>query len=622
MSTNPWLQKFGLSLSHNPDFEENGKQYYGFIFGHPQKGGKVKFSEAVNYTPQGNKIDENGFLIKSQYSKPGNEYQTEILSPIGFASPTVGDRLVHSWKTCQDQLHCLEPIQKTAVNAIKKWLNGNKSALWYHDSNPGECGFGGHHLHIVIESATTASGNYCRPNAGRSYGDVTRAIKNAGGYYKSQAITDIDGYVTYCSKSPREFLGTKSNKIARVWKRWTVCPKEVEEHECAEAAEIEKTYEGFGEEPDGARAEVFGEGDDEDSEPSPNMFRRATVEYGESIARKRKADEMEQASVEENAKEFMLTRETAIEKYVNSVAKLMAHYNVYDKERLKQKAFEDEAHKKYLSMLISKRQYDRSVEAALEIVKIEWSKRTMIQLCELNLKDKSYVDNAYYMSLPESIYAWFCWAHNQFGCVRTFVETLSNVVDRKTGKKNTFLIVGASNTGKTFFFNKPLQKLQPMKTLVGSMGNASPFMWEKCQGQRLIFIDECKIDPTNIETAKLLFGGEEPEVGCKGKIAGEVLKVPVICSGNVNPWHLARSDVDIEAMKNRCFRYTTVYLKGVPQYTKDISPHIWWYLVNSLELFPDPSDYTLQNINKQYPETSMTVQEIVDSEAEEELQLE
>lgn len=272
-------------------------------------------------------------------------------------------------------------------------------------------------------------------------------------------------------------------------------------------------------------------------------------------------------------------------------------------------------------MLISKRMYDNSVAAALEIIRVEWSKKNMLEMCELNLKNKDFVDNEHYMSVAESLYAWFCWAHNQFGDVRSFVETLCNIVDRKTGKKNTLLLVGSSNTGKTFFFNKPLQRLQPMKTLVGSMGNASPFMWEKCQGQRLIFVDECRIDPTNIETAKLLFGGEEPEVGCKGKIAGEVLKAPVICSGNVDPWYMARSTVDKEAMMNRCEKYTTIPLRGVPKYVKDITPHIWWYLVNSLSLFTTSAEYTLENINKQYPETALQVETIEDS-VPDELELE
>lgn len=618
MSANPWVQKFGTE-EHNPDFDESGKPYYGFIFGHSSKGSGKKFPEAVNFIPQGQKVDENGYLIKSHYPKPGNEYQLEILSPLNFNPPTVGDKLVHSWKTCNDQLQQLETFQKSAVNALKKWLNTQKAAVWFHD---GQCGdrseFGGPHLHVVIESAKTSQGNFCRANAGRQYQDVVKAIRNAGGYYRSTAIKDIDGYVTYCSAAPREFLGTRSNKLARYWKQNRQNPKEMREEEIADPPEVNDAYESFGE-VEGERPVQFGECNDSDDDIcTPQLMRQATANFGLAVAQKRSADEAFQE--EAPTKDFFaLSKESASEKYVQGIIKLMDTYNVYDKERLKLKAFENANHEKYLTMLISKRQFDNAVQAAIDIIKVRWSKRSLLQMAEICLQDKSLVDNELYLSLPESMYAWFCWAHNQFGDVRNFVATLCSIVDRKSGKQNTLLLVGASNTGKSFFFNKPLQKVQPMKTLVGNMGNASPFMWEKCQGQRLIFIDECRIDASNIETAKLVFGGEEPEVGCKGKIAGEVLKTPVICSGNVDPWTMAKTQVDKEAMMNRCVRYTTQYLRGVPRYTRDLSPHIWWYLVNSLDIFTESSEFTLANINAQYPETVLT--QSVPEEDPEEIEL-
>nr|QTE03761.1 MAG: nonstructural protein 1 [Phylloscopus fuscatus parvoviridae sp.] len=111
------------------------------------------------------------------------------------------------------------------------------------------------------------------------------------------------------------------------------------------------------------------------------------------------------------------------------------------------------------------------------------------------------------------------------------VRWLMNLLDRKTGKKNTWYIVSPPNAGKTFFCDCIADYFQSVGHLKPWNRNNS-FPLEELDGARVCFWNEPNFESGNTAECLKLLGGDNLSVAIKYNRPSTVQNVPVICTSN------------------------------------------------------------------------------------------
>lgn len=153
--------------------------------------------------------------------------------------------------------------------------------------------------------------------------------------------------------------------------------------------------------------------------------------------------------------------------------------------------------------------------------------------------------------------------------IKNFILNLFKVVERKSGKRNVFAVIGKSNSGKS----------QLMETFVRAyFGNCfgtptnnprSGFPWGNCINCRVLLWEEPYILDDNYEDFKKIGGGQATTVDVKYQSHCELEPTPVIVTSNKPLTHsLSIADMSKqEEVKNRCYTYTLN--QAVPDDKKD-----------------------------------------------------
>lgn len=118
----------------------------------------------------------------------------------------------------------------------------------------------------------------------------------------------------------------------------------------------------------------------------------------------------------------------------------------------------------------------------------------------------------------------------------------------RSNKKNTFIIQGPSNTGKSYF-------VRPFASLFqyGEITNGNQFMFENCINKELIVWEEPLINSEHAEKCKLVFEGTTTQVACKFKAPKTLSPTPVLITTNKPIWYYTESNEG--ALRNRSFIY-------------------------------------------------------------------
>nr|WPD49022.1 MAG: nonstructural protein 1 [Protoparvovirus sp.] len=127
-----------------------------------------------------------------------------------------------------------------------------------------------------------------------------------------------------------------------------------------------------------------------------------------------------------------------------------------------------------------------------------------------------------------------------------FDETFHSWITKQSGKKNTLLLLGPSNTGKTSFISN-LKKLVSW----GEVVNGSNFNYEALVDCYLGIYEEPLISPENAEKFKQIAGGEETSIAIKYKKPHILPRTPLLMTSNHVPWRFCTAEQ--KAMENRMF---------------------------------------------------------------------
>lgn len=161
------------------------------------------------------------------------------------------------------------------------------------------------------------------------------------------------------------------------------------------------------------------------------------------------------------------------------------------------------------------------------------------------------------------------------------ISATINVMDKKSVKKNTIMILGPSNGGKSVVYSVPLQTLVPLKCMLSSAGNASQFLWDSLPGNRACFMEEASITQEHQNTAKKVLGGEECSVNVKHEKDVVLKRTPVIMTCNDDPFYMVQKQCDRIALRNRVYAFSTKEWPEFKLVEEQVNPGMWYKILKA-----------------------------------------
>lgn len=579
------------------DTQRNGYPYYFIVVG----GDWISPSCC---SPQAVKLDDYGQPVRSKFPNARQPFWLIDLQPSGRDGSTVDNRLVASWKTGAEKLATMGQHEKQVLNTLKKFLNQSDAAIWYHNGNEDLCSqFGGPHYHIVYENAERPDGSWPVLHNLNIYQTLVKCAKSAGGYARAQRIVSLDGAIKYLSTAPRLYMGTRSKQLGKLRASLLGQPWDSTQPWVDDDGD---DFFGIEAVPNAQRGikrswNDFETNDDNDFERTINRHAGGSKQDLVPVQQSQPAklqDVDAQPSCSRPAQgDFGIKelRETAGDRLSKVIESIMRYLMAFTYEEINDAVSNlQPTDPVYITWnrLLKRPGTQAIVKRIYDSIKIEYLCMTFEQMCTEYMKTVDWKSSTY-LSPSDSIRALDTWCSGNGMTLDLFCRSVIQVMDKKTGKKNTILVIGPSNAGKTVFLKKPLEKIVKFHSQIGSVGNASQFLWMSVPGTRCVFIEECLLAPEHIETAKLIFGGECAVVDQKCQAPAKVMRTPVFITSNHYPWMLANTSADKVALENRTFVFNVRSDSQLALMTGYLNPAMWYMICATYKKNYDIEDYVL-----------------------------
>lgn len=522
--------------------------------------------------------------------------------------------LAEQWKTPRDELDNLPADEKAALNALKKWLNANDVGVWWHDGNSDVCSrFPGAHLHVVYKSIQGSLGQYLSINDQNSFRALRKAVKAIGGYARTQGIQDLTAAVNYFNTPPRLFLGTKLKDLLKLrrslvqkgftWQLNSPAPwsTEVGDDDSDPGDDLRTGGKRLRGDLSSSDDEMLGPSTSQlraksprsergDLDDSPEYHRTYTTPP-DAIVLPRNSGRTPSYLDGVDERSAGVAKLTSQDMKSRVVEKLMRHFHAFDYQSIGRCISEctDLTHRERCERTWQKlvtRGIKPTVERVRDNLATEWINSSLVEMSLKFLKSGQAKDQKY-LSIQRScdlFFDWCTWNALSFDVV---VRNVCRTLNRQNGKQNTLRLQGPKNGGKTRVFVKPLQTLIPFAAHITNAGNSSQFLWMDCPGMRCVFIEECQFSPENVQTAKKILGGEMCFVDQKGVKAARCHPLPVILTGNINPFQMVQNPLDLDALIERCIFWEIRSWPVLSQVALEVNPGMWYFLGKLVEDLPE-----------------------------------
>lgn len=121
------------------------------------------------------------------------------------------------------------------------------------------------------------------------------------------------------------------------------------------------------------------------------------------------------------------------------------------------------------------------------------------------------------------------WEHNQ---ILRFGNCIQKIFDKENGKKNALVLIGPSNSGKSQLLRSLLDFLCPRGIARPNNNPRDVFQFSTCLNSKAIFWEEPYITADNIETVKLILGGDSAAIQVKYQDPQFLDQTPVFITSN------------------------------------------------------------------------------------------
>lgn len=435
-----------------------------------------------------------------------------------------------------------EEGDKIPLNMLKQFLNNYPSAAWWHNGNQDpSCQFHGLHLHIIVDPATNDIYNQ------RKVKTMTSSMRKSGISFRSQKVASREGILTYLQTPPRMLIGRNNLRMLS----WIAAT--------------------------GGRAGLF---------PEPDMERYCTPEYSncrdnDDIKGKDTASGFFQNQLELNKDEGNSGKVITIAEMIKNPP---TSYQEALKGQKKAVAKTDQPNRsaKRIDTIIDYiKEYDSTVpEILTSKVQESGDKDRLLQwrtivtannfrsqaLTEIrNLDEKAgitYIDKLHdwepeiedqmkIMTIHETGKLFMDWCVEQNLVAANLLTKMYVILAKKNPKRNTLLLHGASNAGKTFWCSA----LAPLQEVTGQTIQSADFAWSKYIDKDVIMIPELSFSkPEQVEESKKIFEGLATQVNIKNKEARMLRRTPILLQCNTLPWARQFAQ-EREAFLNRSFNH-------------------------------------------------------------------
>nr|QTE03847.1 MAG: nonstructural protein [Motacilla cinerea parvoviridae sp.] len=263
-------------------------------------------------------------------------------------------------------------------------------------------------------------------------------------------------------------------------------------------------------------------------------------------------------------------REDANYHRIVNLVKLMDKYQTPElvvlKQKLKQVSPKDWSIYVQLMCMPS---FDNIAKKAIELFKTE--QMTMEVDKRFGRKIEDPAGSLQYLNIQDSCALFEKWCvHNDLK-KNDVVDEIFDVLSKRIKKKNTFMLEGPANCGKSYI----IRSIVPYYIYWGEVhgGTGANFQWMGCIDTSLIVMEEPMLTPETIEQAKLVFEGAPTMVNIKCKGPQLLQPTPVLITSNNPIWKWASSNR--EAMEVRMFHHNCKPFPLLKEYTKGINPDMW-----------------------------------------------
>lgn len=181
------------------------------------------------------------------------------------------------------------------------------------------------------------------------------------------------------------------------------------------------------------------------------------------------------------------------------------------------------------------------------------------------------------LTVQTSVHLLEDWLEFQFGTKKNeFIDNLYSVLNKVEPKRNTFIIQGPPNCGKTYFLRAILPWFMYFGEVRTMINNNFPF--QDCIQCGIIYIDEFQLTQENIEQMKVIMEGQDTIVNQKCKGGAMLHRTPIIGTTNTTPWYWVTGER--EAIMSRMYYWRAKQFERLKDVRGKLNPLAWKIVFN------------------------------------------
>nr|QTE03886.1 MAG: nonstructural protein [Tarsiger cyanurus parvoviridae sp.] len=258
---------------------------------------------------------------------------------------------------------------------------------------------------------------------------------------------------------------------------------------------------------------------------------------------------------------------------ITNLVKLMQKYNSQEVNELKQKLLAVPKDWDTFRQLMCLPSFDVMIKKAVELYRAEEVCKPIWDRFNKATTMTSAAETDTYMSYADSCMWYDKWIEHQGFDGTQFTEAVFDVLSRRHRKKNTLMLEGEPNSGKSWIIRSILPHYKYWGECHGVGGGGYAFAWQSCLETGLIMMEEPMLDPTTIEQAKLILEGAPTYIKVKCKQDALLRPTPVFITSNNPLWKWCSSARG--ALTERMFHFRCKSMRDLKGVTKLLNPYLW-----------------------------------------------
>nr|UQT02526.1 nonstructural protein [Red mite densovirus 1] len=221
---------------------------------------------------------------------------------------------------------------------------------------------------------------------------------------------------------------------------------------------------------------------------------------------------------------------------------------------------------------------DKAIQAVQDVIYKEWAYLSVEQIMDIYnmLPGKGPRWNAglrcpiqFFLNINTSIKVIKYILKKQTGHVKHSVQAIYDLLNKVKPKRNTLMIVGAPNAGKTYLVESLAQFCHNTGYLA-NFNRTTAFPLNDCVDRRLIIWNEPNFEESAAETLKMILGGDKLAANKKWEDHAHIDRTPVIITTNAQIFNMSNP-----VWSSRILVWNWQSLPALKYYTKPIHPAVW-----------------------------------------------